>query len=1085
MELNQVNESNLEPLLITQNDPPPLFSINKEDLSLILEDNNILTGFSTQILDKKGGIKALFDDLNIDPLKGITDEVLFIEERKHIYGSNILDLPPCKTLLQNIFSTFKESTMIFLIIVAFFRMLMDIYKENNKLFDILSIYAIIMIISILNGIAKTIKNNIFLDLHKELNNKFLRVLRNEEEKMIHQSELLVGDILILSAGDTINNDGIIIKAFSVELIDHKGETKSFNFIDHCDSNGFYSFKKYKKKTKYQFILSGSSIIKGFAYVLILSVGEHVSSRIISKHNIKESNNKAKDELLYKTNSFLYNYTKWSKSLFIKLGIVTGILVFIILMIRFKLSNNMELSLYFVIIDNILNGMVIIIIAMSEGLPLVLLLTVANSIRKLNYSGVLIKNINSLEDMACCNLILNDYKGVLTRKKSNITSIYIDGKQFNFEDLNFNSEKKQQKFKSSISEDLYNFFIEAISLTTIAFKSEINGTSCYYGYPNECALINLLGIMNENYSFYRNNYNRPIIDRSLITPDSTYYYTIIEMSEKNDKIRVYVIGEYYSLIEKIAYIVNNSDLQAFTNEQKYIIDQYIEPKLKQGSTGLIICFKDLNRNEYYKLFGNQDNYIANINKLILNELTLISLIEMRDDLKDETIDYIANCERMGVDVKIFCNSSEENSILYAKSCGLLSNDSDMIARQSNDEIDYFLDFKTNCMIDAKESKDYYLNLLKNQNLCKSKVIFNSLIDNKHFIIRLLSDFGYKIVVMSDCITKKEENTVSISCGKTISDIVKESSDIINNDNLNNITESILHGKHFYITLSKFLQFYSTFVFSLFIILIITNLPFFNFVFYPNKLLWIGLITNTFNVIAFSLTSPWKDYLTNQKPYIREKYFIPSLNIIMVIIQVFLQFSIILTLFILKDSLIAIISVYQNNDMFNLIQDYNKELFKTIIFHVFVLMQVFNAFICRTQGKSNFFFNLSIDYMFLIIQILIVTLQISIINVGSIIRSVPLSSTTHLICILISSIVLITIPISILLDTYFIPKLTITSFDSFKSETKNEVNEKAIATIENYFSEKEDFDYNTTSNNVKLSSRPIIRRKTEILPNIEVE
>ena len=93
---------------------------------------------------------------------------------------------------------------------------MDIYKESYRIFDAILLYLLVAIISILNGISKSIKDKIFLNLHKELSNKNVRVLRKGVEKMIHHNNLLVGDLLIVTAGDSINIDGLIIKAFSIE-----------------------------------------------------------------------------------------------------------------------------------------------------------------------------------------------------------------------------------------------------------------------------------------------------------------------------------------------------------------------------------------------------------------------------------------------------------------------------------------------------------------------------------------------------------------------------------------------------------------------------------------------------------------------------------------------------------------------------------------------------------------------------------------------------------------------------------------------------------------------------------------------------
>lgn len=1013
--MNNENQTDLKEFLLNNNKPDEYFHISNEDLQLILDENNINSGFSTQILDKKGGVKALFDDLNIDPLVGICegDE----ERRKKEFGENTPFLPKVNPLWKNIIKTYQNKLVFFLILASVLKLIIDVYSEKRKVNEIVLMYIIIVIISVLNAVSILVKDKIFLDLHKELNSKYIRVLRNGKEKMIHQNQLLVGDILILTAGDTLNNDGIIIKAFSVELITNKEELKCFLFIDTY--NSIFLFKnKQSNTTKYQFILSGSKIIKGFVYVLILSVGENVMNKSLSTYTSKIYST-SKNDNPQQSFGFLYDFIIEIKPKIMKCGLYTSIILYFLLIFRFLISDNHHLSFWFIFIDDLINVIILVIISIPEGLLLILLLTLANSIRALKNKGILLKNIESLEEMATCNIICTDYRGILTKNKSLIQTILLNDKVFSFEEI--------KKLKGVLHEDYYSFLVEGLSVLTIAFKSEINNVNFYYGVPYECALIKLLSTLNENYVNYRNNYNRPIIDRSSNSQESQFIYTIIEMSEKSEKVRIYILGEYFFILNYLSsylqYSSNKNDLLLFefTDQFRERVNSYIKPKLKAGSNGYVLCYKDLNRDEYYTILSNKEKYHVEIKSILLSNLTFIGLIELNDELRKETKSFISSCRKMGIDLKMFCNSSENNGIIYGKNCDLLQsrkgNQSVQIRSGSgNESISNNSDIDSWLLFNCKSGFDDFLNqnlYEKEEFSCdflKAKVFYNSSIEDKYIITDVLSQLGNNVSVISDSILKTTERITSISLGRYSSDMVKESCDIINNDDLNNIIQTIIYARHFYDTIIKYFLFYMSFIFSLLILLVLINLPFFPFVFNPHKLLWLNLLINVLYVIVFSIMSPSEKDQMSKKAYSKVKTLLSFKNILFISVQVTIQVILILIIYLFKDFfLIIIIKIEAYSNLLTDEKEFMKNLFVTFVFNVFVMLQIVNSFLCRTRGNHMFFHNLLIDYKFLIGEMLILYFHILAINNKSLLITRSLSIYSHLFCFGISTLLIISYPI----------------------------------------------------------------------------
>jgi P-type E1-E2 ATPase len=163
------------------------------------------------------------------------------------------------------------------------------------------------------------------------------------------------------------------------------------------------------------------------------------------------------------------------------------------------------DIFKVFFDAIIYGIVIIVVAVPEGLPLAVTLSLAFSLNKMREEKTVIKSIEACENMACVDTICTDYRGILTQCHIEVISIFIEEQTIN--------ESNVANLKYYASEDLYNFFCESIAVNTIAFsvRNKETGGEKYIGDPIECSLLRFLNSrLYVDYSFIRNNTLRPII-----------------------------------------------------------------------------------------------------------------------------------------------------------------------------------------------------------------------------------------------------------------------------------------------------------------------------------------------------------------------------------------------------------------------------------------------------------------------------------------------------------------------------------------------------------------------------------------------
>ena len=1146
--------------LIEHNDN---FQIEKNFLINLLTDKKIETKDSYKELNKIGGLEGLIDKLEVNLQSGICDEeddLSRFNHRKKHFGENNPMAPPTRSFIRCLLDVFYDKSIIFLFIVATIRLIIDILYKGNRWFDYCSIYVIVLIIALVVAITNFSRDQVFAKFQMKIDYKEVRVLRNKVEKLIPIQNIVVGDILIVTAGDILPVDGIIFKAYSVSLETKKKVMKFHNIYYHDKKNYYkYSRNNYNSSNDYfPFVLSGSKIIKGYAYLLVLTVGHdtYVNRKFLEsmkKHelitklpdkkdkdltdqtttesiateeskgikqnpkiqidNTNEANfspqiklNNDSENSTIKRNSTRTkqnklinisedNYGELEKEILntqeldrkkeniieaatrlsplqvkiheisiiiSKFGLAASILTTIFIIVTyicFPESFSQNTDAFKLFFDAILYGIVIIVVAVPEGLPLAVTLSLAFSLNKMRDDKTVIKSIEACENMACLDTICTDYRGILTKSELEIISIFIEEQSIN--------DSNVANLKYYASEDLYNFFCESISVNTIAFsvRNKEPGFEKYVGDPIECSLLRYLkNKLHVDYSFIRNNSLRPIIDISPISTNMKCSFTAIEMDEKREYVRLYVKGFPDFLLDLISiYIGSEQNLEQMTQIQYEKIRRKSNNIIRNGNIPLLLCYRDIPKDNYYQTrqayYNKETEFMANI----VRQLTFICLIGMKENLKEGVEQDILDCQNAGIVVRLVTSQSKESARIAAIKCGIIKGMGESSRRNTTSsgnnlriteeetakekqnthinipsKTDSLLtpNFKGSIyqIIDTQEDFTKYVEIQnKKKNLLSLKSFdfsildfykFNSLIDNARVISNALSKDKFILVStlkkkgsivaitgdgVNDSLAMKTAH-VGISMGNHSSDISKESADVILlEDDFKSIITGIIYSRNIFDSVRKFLQFQMTATASISILVVISALPFIEFYFYPNQLLWLNLIMDTFGSLSLASQQPNRDQSLKKKTYSIDQNIVTKTMKVKITVQTLIQITIVIILMFMLPFLFNVPSdIGFGWDNSNITYGYHT----TFIFTCIVFMQVFNAFISRNIEKDeiNIFKNILEHNYFIIIQLWIIILQILIVNYGhDILKTTPLGLNSLLLCAGISSITLLTIPI----------------------------------------------------------------------------
>ena len=269
-------------------------SITQKTLLDLINIKNITSNKSYKLLNSLGGISGLLTKLNTYPSIGLNEEdQKSTKKRIELFGSNNITIPFSKNFLDCFLEILNQKIFLFLIFTATFRLVIDLWEQKGKWFDYTIIYIPVLILCLAMSIIEYSKEKVFENFQKNIDTKIIRVLRGNEEKLISNKNLLVGDILIINSGEIIPVDGIIIKTYSV-TIDQHDKILCFHNID---------YRKHSNNPadchadEYPFVLSGCSVVKGYAYFLVLSVGNNTFLNKLTRERYNKNNkNNLKKEI---------------------------------------------------------------------------------------------------------------------------------------------------------------------------------------------------------------------------------------------------------------------------------------------------------------------------------------------------------------------------------------------------------------------------------------------------------------------------------------------------------------------------------------------------------------------------------------------------------------------------------------------------------------------------------------------------------------------------------------------------------------------------------------------------------------------
>ena len=848
-------------------------------------------------------------------MKGLSDTE--VKEARRKYGSNKI-VGENKTTFFSLFIETLGDPIIKILLIALAIKTIFLFRDFDY-FETIGIVIAVLVASLISAISEYGSNKAFQRMQEESSRIRVRVKRNNNVIEIPIDEVVVGDIILLSSGDKVSADSIIIKGnLSVDESSLNGESKEVYKREVSDIKDASNINK---------VYRGTTIYDGEALCLVYKVGMDTMYGKMAKVLTEEE-----EESVLKL-----RLTHLAK-IISTIGYVSAILIGLLYLVsKIFISNSFDMELirntmsFNKFLSYLLEAMTIsvsvLVMSVPEGLPMMITLVLSTNSKKMLKDNVLVRKMVGIETAGSLNILFTDKTGTITKGKMEVVELFNPS----FDKYN-DIDKLPNKYR--------NIIIDSILYNNEGIYNK-NDNNVVGGNITEKALLNFIKKEKDD--------NIKVVDKLLFNSKNKYSTSVILKNNKKIKL---IKGSYDKIINSSSYYMDESGNKKILD--KKVVEDYVKYKTSMG----LRCIALAVSSSIYPVESIRRN-------------TLIGLIFIKDDVREEAKDAIELIKSSGVNIVMVTGDSKETATSIAKEVGIVEKNSDIVL--TSNELS---------RMDDRELKEIIPNL---------KVVARALPEDKKRLVELSKSISLVTGMTGDGVNDSialKKSDVSFAMGSG-TEVAKEASDIvITDDNIISIAKAILYGRTIFKNIRKFI------IFQLSINLAAVSLsligPFIGIEtpITVIQMLWINMVMDTLAGLAFSYEVPRREYMM-EPPKKKNEKILNSYMINEIVLSGL--YILILSLLFLKLPLI--------NNIFS-----NVEHKMTAFFTMFIFLSVFNSFNARTH-RINIFAHLKDNKMFIVIILFIVIIQVLIIYSGTSLFQTTSISIKEFILVLILSFTII--------------------------------------------------------------------------------
>lgn len=875
---------------------------------------------------------------------GLTDaEVL--ESRKK-YGVNILTPPEKEPLWKQFLEKFTDPLIIILMIAGVLSIGISFYEYFGLnegftvFFEPIGIFVAILLATGLAFYFELKADKEFAILNQVNDDELVEVIRNCSATQIPKKDVVVGDVVIINTGAEVPADGELLECVSLNVDESTltGEPMCHKSVDEKDFDPDATYPT-------NHVLKGTKVMEGHGIFRVTAVGDKTENgKVFVAAQIDDSVKTPLNEQLDGLSDLI---TKLSYG-FAALVVIGRLLIY------FLGDNSMEwahITAY--VLQTLMIAVTLIVVAVPEGLPMAVTLSLAYSMRRMLKTNNLVRKMHACETMGATTVICTDKTGTLTQN------------QMSVEEAQFYGLANQALGTDETS----RLIKEGIALNSTASLDLSNPDKpVVLGNPTEGAL--LLWLRNNGIDYRNLKEDANVVEELPFSTERKYMATVVDSAQLEGKKILYVKGApeiIRSLCKQIDKNVNIAD-----------IDRQLTDYQNRAMRTLGFAYQVLN---------DSDMAIAD-GKVVADNLTFMGIVAIADPVRKDVPAAVQKCMAAGINVKIVTGDTPGTAKEIGRQIGLWTKKDSDSAIITGAEFEKLSD-------DELDKKVLGLKIIARARPLDKKRLVESLQRNNQ-VVAVTGDGT------NDAPALKAAH-VGLSMGDGTS-VAKEASDITIIDNsFSSICRAVMWGRSLYQNIQRFLLFQLTVnVAACFIVLVGafmgTESPL-----TVTQMLWVNLIMDTFGAMALASLPPSQSVMKD-KPRDR-KAFILTKPMMKDILGVGGFFFLLLVVFLY---IFQHTEITQMTDLLhcklgeaNGLSPYEQ----TLLFSIFVWTHLWYMFNTRSFETGKSFFQLKMSKEFFTIVAIIFIGQIVIVEVlYDFFNCTPMKLIDWVIIVVLSSLVL---------------------------------------------------------------------------------
>ena len=792
--------------------------------------------------------------------QGLTDAEVLKSREQH--GVNILTPPEKESLFSKFLEKFDDALIRILLVAGVLSIGIACYEYWGLghgwtvFFEPIGIFIAILLATGLSFYFEMIADKEFAILNQVNDDEPVKVIRNGNTIEIPKKDVVVGDIVILSTGDEIPADAELLEAVTLQVDESTltGEPvcgKTTNKEEFDKESTFPS----------NHVMRGTKVMEGHGICRVFAVGDKTENgKVFEAAQIDDSVKTPLNEQLDGLSDLITNlsylfagmviigrllvFFDWNLLAFTLL--VPTVLFFYLVMKKFEDFSRVKCVLsivgFFIVfiamvlglfyhlhtgadvsslltytMQTLMIAVTLIVVAVPEGLPMAVTLSLAYSMRRMLKTNNLVRKMHACETMGATTVICTDKTGTLTQ---NQMKIY------------------QTNFYSLVDQKLGNEEVSVLIKEGIAVNSTASldlsdaSKAKVLGNPTEGAL--LLWLKEQGYDYQALKEETSLIEELPFSTERKYMATVVTSS----------LGKKVLYVKGAPEIIHSLCKQTCNDVDKATIDKQLLAYQEQAMRTLGFAYQILEEN---------DAAIAD-NKVVAENLTFLGVVAISDPVREDVPAAVAECIKAGIAVKIVTGDTPGTAKEIGRQIGLWGdNDGDKniitgpeFAALSDDELDEIV---------------IGLKIIARARPMDKKRLVEAL-QRKNQVVSVTGDGTNDAPALNAA-------HVGLSMGDGTS-VAKEASDITIIDNsFSSIGRAVMWGRSLYQNIQRFLLFQLTVnVAACFIVLfgafMGTESPL-----TVTQMLWVNLIMDTFGAMALASLPPSPEVM-DSKPRDRKAF-----------------------------------------------------------------------------------------------------------------------------------------------------------------------------------------------------------------------